>query len=72
MRSAAVAALLALVGVAGCGQAPAKTPPPKPPVVMTAEPVLREVTDYEEGLVGQTAAVQTSRSAPGSTATWRR
>ena len=25
---------------------------------MTAEPVIREVTDYEEGLVGQTAAVQ--------------
>ena len=33
-------------------------PPPKPPVVMIAEPVVREVTDYEEGLVGQTAAVQ--------------
>ena len=45
-------------GLAGCNQAPAKMPPPKPPVVMIAEPVIREVTDYEEGLVGQTAAVQ--------------
>ena len=58
-RGAAVAVLLALLGLAGCNQAPAKMPPPKPPVVMTAEPILREVTDYEEGLVGQTAAVQT-------------
>ena len=57
-RAAAVAVLLALLGLAGCNEAPAKMPPPKPPVVMIAEPVIREVTDYEEGLVGQTAAVQ--------------
>ena len=57
-RAAAVAVLLSLLGLAGCNQAPAKMPPPKPPVVMIAEPVIREVTDYEEGLVGQTAAVQ--------------
>ena len=57
-RAAAVAVLLSLLGLAGCNEAPAKMPPPKPPVVMTAEPVIREVTDYEE-LVGQTAAVQT-------------
>jgi RND family efflux transporter MFP subunit len=47
-----------MFGLAGCADAPAKMPPPKPPVVMVAEPVIREVTDYEEGLVGQTAAVQ--------------
>ncbi len=57
-RAAAVAVLFTLLGLAGCNQAPAKMPPPKPPVVMTSEPILREVTDYEEGLVGQTAAVQ--------------
>jgi membrane fusion protein, multidrug efflux system len=56
-RRAAVAVLLSMLGLAGCNQAPAKTPPSKPPVVMTGEPVIREVTDYEEGLVGQTAAV---------------
>ena len=58
-RAAAGGVLLALLGLAGCNQAPANTPPPKPPpVVEVAEPILREVTDYEEGLVGQTAAVQ--------------
>jgi membrane fusion protein, multidrug efflux system len=55
---AAGAVLLSMLGMAGCNQAPAKMPPPKPPVVMVAEPVVREVTDYEEGLVGQTAAVK--------------
>src|SRR4051812_45251721 len=55
---APVAVLFSMLGLAGCNQAPAKMPPPKPPAVMVAEPVIREVTDYEEGLVGQTAAVQ--------------
>lgn len=54
----ALAPAFPLVVMSGCDRAVAKPPPPKPPVVMTSEPVSREVTDFED-FVGQTTAKKT-------------
>ncbi|MDB5348855.1 MAG: family efflux transporter, subunit [Planctomycetota bacterium] len=55
---ATTAMALTLLGPIGCDRNAAKPPPPKPPEVFTSEPVIKEVTDYEE-FVGQTTAAQT-------------
>jgi RND family efflux transporter MFP subunit len=49
-------AWLVLVMLAGCGNQPAAMPPPKAPEVIVSQPVVREVTDYED-FPGHTEAV---------------
>ena len=48
--------VLSGAAILGCGPKPPPPPPPKPPEVVVSEPVVKEVTDYQE-FTGHTAAV---------------
>src|SRR5437773_1432703 len=57
-RCAGLAVLLPLLAVAGCGRARSQSAPPAPPEVLVAEPVRKEVMEYED-FTGRTEAVET-------------